>query len=667
MKQADVTQFIARFSASQQGALLALFILLSSSALAYLSLSGGLPGDFLLDDRARIVDTDVESVTIQGIAQAIMNTDSGTFGRVLPLASFFFTKALHGNEAEIFKYHNVLFHLISGLLVFWFVSYLFSSGRFAQYCPTRSPWLFGAIVASLWLLHPIQVSTVLYTVQRMTQFSLIFTLLTLICYLYMRNALTKRPRNAILPFSGVLIFMIAGLLSKENAALVSIYILLIEYFVFRFALSTGRGSTFHLAFISLICILPLSAGLIYFFTHTETLLYDYAMRPFDLTDRIATEAVVMWRYVGMLLIPRLSNFSLYHDGISIETLFSLKSIIAIVLWFALLAALFLFRKTAPVFVFGISFFLISHILESTILPLELMFEHRNYAGSIGILITFSAMVLGLRYFLPAFRAVSFIVVATLVLGFSAMQAARAGTWADPYIHSIIAAEENPSSSRATSSLANNQARRGQIEEAKQIMRTAIDNRPHDGQLSGMYLHLLMFHCHDETIPNDILRLSLESLKSDPASAYAVNALKILRENIIKDRCPTLSRTVLLLLESSGAGNDRTRREYRMFLNGMAGVTSVELGHYKAARIYFDEALRYADHVTKVTQRDFLVAYVRACISDKDQACADDILARARRVDDELVPMMPSHKLLPRLEKMYEETFMNDRNESSSAS
>lgn len=667
MRKAEHTRFIDRISTSQQCGLLALFLLLCSSAFAYYSLARGLPGDFMLDDRGRIVNVNVESATFQGVAEAIMNTDSGTFGRILPLASFFITKSLYGNDAEIFKHHNILLHLISGLLVFWFIGRLFSSGRFSQLCPTQSPWLFAAIVSSLWLLHPIQVSTALYTVQRMTQLSLIFTLLALISYLYMRSAFASNVRRAILPFIGVALFMIAGLLSKETAALVPFYILLIEYFVFRFNIPTTRVSLPYFTSIALFCIVPILAGFIYFFTHIDTLLHDYAMRPFTLTERIATEAVVMWRYVGMLLVPRLSDFSLYHDGISIASLLSLKSLLALTCWLALLAVLVRFRNRDPVLVFGIAWFLVSHLFESTILPLELMFEHRNYAGSIGIIVALSAVLLRLRHYLPAVRKISLVSITVLIFSFAIMQATRASNWSDPYTYSIISAMENPASVRAASSLANNQARRGQIEEAKEIIRTAIDHRPHDGQLSGLYLHLAMFHCYDERIPGDVLDRSMASLESDPASAYALNALKILRERMLNDECPALSRPTLLLLESSAARNERTRLAYRMFFNGMAGVTSVELGHYKAARTYFDRALQYTDHVSDVTRRDALVVYARACIGDKHKTCAEEMLERAKSANEALVPMIKSHQMLPHLEEMYRDTFTKDSDKSSHSS
>lgn len=638
----------------------ALLILLCVSVLAFFSLSNGLPGDFILDDHGRIENADVESASLRDISGAILNSNSGVFGRILPLASLFMTKALYGNDAEIFKLHNIYFHLITGLLVFWFVGRLFTANRFAQFMPIRSAWLFAALVSSLWLLHPIQVSTALYVVQRMTQFSVIFTLLTLICYLSARSALASDIRRAILPLVGMVTFMIAALLSKETAVLIPFYILLIEYFAFRFAAPAMRNTRAYYAILGAFCLLPIIAGSIYFMTHTDVLLHDYAMRPFSLSDRIATEAVVMWRYVGMLLIPRLSEFTIYHDGIPINTLFSTKSLLALGLWLALIAILVRFRNKAPIAVFGISLFLVSHLLESTVLPLELMFEHRNYIGSIGIFIALTSAILHMREYLPALRTVSVVTLAALVFGFAAMQIARARDWSDPYVYAIIAAKENPESARAASTLANYQVRRGHLEEAKGLIRTAIDNRPHNGELPGLYLHLLMLHCQDENAPIDLLDDVQQVIEANPIASYSLTGLKVIRERMLAGDCPTMSRPLLLLLESATAANERTRLAYRLYFNGMAGVTSAELGHYSAARTYFNTALEYSDHVSPVTRRDTLVALAQVCIAEKIKSCADEMLAKAKSADQSLQPMVESHRLLSGLDEKYRDAFLKGK-------
>ena len=51
---------------------------------------------------------------------------------------------------------------------------------------------------------------------------------------------------------------------------------------------------------------------------------------------------------------------------------------------ALVTSSFVLRRKLPLFAFGILFFFASHVVESSVLGLELMFEHRNYTGTFGM-------------------------------------------------------------------------------------------------------------------------------------------------------------------------------------------------------------------------------------------------------------------------------------------
>ena len=97
----------------------------------------------------------------------------------------------------------------------------------------------------------------------------------------------------------------------------------------------------------------------------------------------------------MIVAPDGRWFTLYHDDITLsrgllEPWTTLPAALGIA---GLIAAAWLARRRAPVAGFGIAFFLGGHLLESTVLPLELAFEHRNYLPAFGPL-------LALCYYLP---------------------------------------------------------------------------------------------------------------------------------------------------------------------------------------------------------------------------------------------------------------------------
>ena len=158
----------------------ALAILALVSILTVATYIPGLSGPLLLDDLPQLEPLIQQSANypIELFGNYILST-SGPTGRPVAMATFIADAVTHGPDVWWWKYNNLMLHLISGLLVCWLTALLL------QALPKKTgvdPWIAGIVVGGLWLLHPIQVSTVLYTVQRMTELSTLFVLAGLICY-----------------------------------------------------------------------------------------------------------------------------------------------------------------------------------------------------------------------------------------------------------------------------------------------------------------------------------------------------------------------------------------------------------------------------------------------------------------------------------------------------
>lgn len=634
--------------------LAAIAIVVIASITAFSSLHEGLPGDFLLDDHARIKNSEVTEPSATAILRAVIKTDSGTFGRIIPLVTLYATKAISGNDPELFKLQNIGLHLITGLLIFWFIGKLLQSERFRNHLPENLPWIVAATTSTLWLLHPIQVSTALYIVQRMTQMSTIFTLLALISYVNMRHVLNAGNTSTIPSWLCVALFSIAALLSKESASLIPLFILLIEYIGFGFSTRTHKGQRQLLAGLFIFSIFPLVAGFSYFLTHTDILLHDYVMRPFSLGERIATEAIVMWKYMGMLLTPRLSSMSLYHDGISIHGLTSMWSILSIFAWILAVIILFILRTRYPIIIFGFAFFLISHTLESTILPLELMFEHRNYIGSMGIMLSVSMMLVKLSMHFPALRSISIVTFLAITVGLGTMQVARSSMWADPYTFSVISAKEQPESARAVSMLANLQAQRGHLEEARGLIRMSIENQNHDAAVPGLLLHLVLFNCYEDEVSDELIERTRSAIEENVADTYVLIGLKVIRQRMDRDICPAIDLEQLYELEKAAANNPRTRKEYRFFFNSMAGLTSANLGNMDVAKEFLEHASEYAHSVSLMAQRNHSVTLANICLSLNDVDCVDSSLDKIKRINSRLEYFIGTDDELLKLESLKNE-------------
>jgi hypothetical protein len=93
-------------------------------------------------------------------------------------------------------------------------------------------------------------------------------------------------------------------------------------------------------------------------------------------------------YLGEIFLPTNAGVSLFHDDFQISTSFlnPLSTLFSVLFLFGLAGVAWYWRKSQPVLFLGIAWFFVMHILESTYLPLELYFDHRNYMAMIGPII-----------------------------------------------------------------------------------------------------------------------------------------------------------------------------------------------------------------------------------------------------------------------------------------
>ena len=213
--------------------LAATLVLAISVMLAVFAYLPGLGGPLFLDDWPQLGGLIDESASDPALLfNNYLVSGSGPLGRPVSMMTFILDATAHGPDTWWWKYQNLLIHLVSGLLVAWLAAML------AQAVGKRAgsdPWLFGVVAGALWLLHPLQVSTVLYTVQRMTELSTLFVLAGLVCYVRGRHWLSVSSwRGWLLIALGFGLFYPLGVFSKENALLFPVYCALVELLVFRF-------------------------------------------------------------------------------------------------------------------------------------------------------------------------------------------------------------------------------------------------------------------------------------------------------------------------------------------------------------------------------------------------------------------------------------------------
>lgn len=357
--------------------------LLAAALLATFALYwNGLRGPFIFDDGQGLEMVRQWSAGKATWREVVFGDASLLFARPIPMASFLLTAWLTGDAATFgFKLGNLVLHLVCGYVAWCMVRRAFS---FDEKLRSTAPVL-ASIATAMWLLHPLQVSTVLYSVQRMAQWSTLFALLATLTYLIARQQLEDgRCRAAVGNlFVSFPLLVVAGLLSKQNAAVAPLLCL-----AFELAYLARRPVRRPVAaFFTLFLGLPALGVVALLAFAPDKLLADYAAWDFTLGQRLLTQGRALMDYVGMLLLPRGPLMGLYTDDFPVSTsLFSPPSTAwSIVALIAITASAAALRKRAPSVLAGWLFFLGAHAVESTFLPIEMYYEHRNYLPSVGLL------------------------------------------------------------------------------------------------------------------------------------------------------------------------------------------------------------------------------------------------------------------------------------------
>ncbi len=358
-------------------------ILLGALLLTSLVYWTGLSGPFLFDDLTNFTIIQAWLDNKASTQQAIFGHQSLFFARPLAMASFLLSAALGDGDGFYFKLGNLLTHLTCGLLVFTTMRRALLEDEAFR----LRAGLVASLLASLWLLHPLHVSTVLYVVQRMAQLSTLFTLACVYIYFVARRQVLagQTQRAAFNLFVSFPSLLALGMLCKQNTAVAPALCA-----VFEIAYFHGRSTPSRLTrgFFIIFLALPMVVVATVLVARPDILLGDYALYDFSLVERLLTQPRALADYLGQLIFPRGPLMGLYTDDFEaskgllspISTLYSLIVLICIS-WLAIA-----WRRRIPSLFAGWFFFLVAHGMESSFLPLDLYFEHRNYLPSVGILL-----------------------------------------------------------------------------------------------------------------------------------------------------------------------------------------------------------------------------------------------------------------------------------------
>ncbi len=405
------------------------------SVLIFIVYSNALQTSWHLDDYQNIVGnprvqiSDLEPSTLLATFFASPEGKSKPYRSVAYL-SFGFNAYFGGRNVLGYHVVNIAVHVITAFLLCMTVLKIFETPNLTRRS-NNNAFFVALLTATLWAVNPIQTQAVTYIVQRMAALAAFFYICGLYCYIAAR--LATSPNRKIALFIGCGGCYLLAVMSKENAALMPLSVLLVEFIFFR-DLRDPKQVKLALVLLTAGAALVVALGAM-IFGNPFGFLNGYPNRTFTPFERLLTETRVLVHYLSQIFYPVPTRLSLYHDVIVSKSLVdpwtTLPSLLVIL---TLITLGFKWIAHRPIISFAILFFFLNHLIESTVIGLELVFEHRNYLPSLFLFMPIAAGIDHLiRHYGRSNRVMHSAVISgvvLLVVGFASGTYIRNQAWAD---------------------------------------------------------------------------------------------------------------------------------------------------------------------------------------------------------------------------------------------
>lgn len=415
----------------------------------------GLGGGFVFDDYPNIVDNTaahLRSLATADLVETMFSSPASDIQRPLATLSFGLNHLATGLDPWWMKLTNLVIHLLNLVLLFGLLRSVCACLPDQTADAVARYRRIGVFVTAAWALAPINLMAVLFVVQRMESLCQVFVLGGLWMYVSGRRRQLHGRNGGWLLVGGLVGGTLLGLLSKESAVLLPLYAASAEWVLFRARRADGRTDRRVLTLFAVVLVLPGILGLAWLLPKMIDPL-RWVSRDFSLGERLLTEPRVLIQYLHLTLLPDLGQLSLYHDDYRISRSWTdPATTLPAVLALGLLAALsLLLVRRRPLSALGLQWFIGAHLLTATFIPLELVFEHRNYFAAIGVFLVVADLLLATSSLQR--RRLGAMIAGGLVVFYGATTLLRAREWNDPIRFAFAEAEKHPQSPRATYALA----------------------------------------------------------------------------------------------------------------------------------------------------------------------------------------------------------------------
>lgn len=294
--------------------------------------------------------------------------------RPLSYLSFYINQLIFGMNPFWFRTINILIHFINGIFILFLVRQLLDKHNFDK----RNRSILSIIVVGFWLLHPVNSQSVSYIVQRMTLLSTTFIVLGF--YFYLKHKSEEKKVYLICFFISLLV----SIGFKESG-----FQLLILVFVFEFFYGKKSHCFLWFLFILIISIIFLMQ---FFNGDIVNLFFKKTAKGFSIYERLLTEPMIILDYLKVLLFPYYRNIHLFYGVNVIKTFKDLYFLLpfSILILFTISFSYYFRDRKFVLFLFY-SFVLLL-LPESSILPLDLAYQHRLYLPLVFFLLTIFVLI-----------------------------------------------------------------------------------------------------------------------------------------------------------------------------------------------------------------------------------------------------------------------------------
>lgn len=326
-----------------------------------------------------------------------------------PLAYFSFALNYYFDELNVVGYHvvNFIIHYLASVFLFLLIYDTLKLPTVRERYGSAS-YSIALLATVLWATSPMQVTAVTYIVQRMASMAGLFYIMAL--YFYLKGRLADQLCKNILYGGLCVLSALLSIATKENAVMLPLSIWLYDLLMIQGATRKNILKNFKLLGPVIIIV----AAVVLWYVDISSIFSGaaYQCRPFTLKERLLTEPRIIIFYITLLLYPISSRLTLIHD-IEISTSFltpwSTLPGIGLILS-CILIAMYIARRR-PLIAFCILFFFLNHVIEGTFIPLELIYEHRNYIPSMFFFVPVAIVMLYVIDYFSYKKVIQFTTVA----------------------------------------------------------------------------------------------------------------------------------------------------------------------------------------------------------------------------------------------------------------